>query len=161
MASWGSATYLCPGSTAASCSPTKVALDRQVPNPVAVMGNDNNGILMQIAAVPGQGAATTTGTLFFGVGTQGNNSLGSARLFTLDAVGTFVTNFEGASTIGFIDSGSNAYFFPTNTLPTCANAPDFYCPMSGASPTSVPKSATIVGRNGESATVGFTVDNAG
>jgi hypothetical protein len=153
--------YVCSGGgTGSACSPTKVTLDRQVPNPVAVMGNDNNGVLIQLSAVPEPGAATTTGSLVFGIGTQANNSLSSARLFTLDAVGTFVTNFEGASTIGFIDSGSNAYFFPTQTLPTCADAPDFYCPMSGASPTSVPKSATIVGRNGVSATVGFTVDNA-
>ncbi len=153
--------YVCPpNGTGAGCTPTKVALDHQVPNPVAVMGSDNNGVTIQLAAVPGQGAATATGTLSFGVGTQGNNSLGSARLFTLDGGGTFVTNFEGASDIGFVDSGSNAYFFPSNTLPACADAPDFYCPKSGVNPTSVPQTATIVGRNGLSATVGFTVDNA-
>ena len=50
--------------------------------------------------------------------------------------------------------------FASTTLPTCADAPDFYCPRSGANPTSVAETATIVGRNGLSATVGFTVDNA-
>ncbi len=153
--------YVCPtGGTGTGCAPTRVALDHQVPNPVAVMGSDNNGVTIQLAAVSRPGAATATGTLFFGVGTQGNNSLGGAGLFTLDGAGTFVTNFEGASDIGFVDSGSNAYFFPSKTLPTCADAPDFYCPKSGANPTSVPEIATIVGRNGLSATVGFTVDNA-
>ena len=106
--------YACPSSgTAAGCAPAKVGLDRQVPNPIAVMGGDNNGATIQLAAVPATGRGHSTGTLFFGVGTQGNNSLGSARLFTLDAFGTFVTNFEGASDIAFIDSGSNAYFFPS------------------------------------------------
>lgn len=153
--------YACPSSgTAAGCAPAKVGLDRQVPNPIAAMGGDNNGATIQLAAVPATGAATSAGTLFFGVGTQGNNSLGSAQLFTLDAFGTFVTNFEGGSDTAFIDSGSNGYFFPSRSLPNCADAPDFYCPKSGDSPISVPQTATIVGRNGVSANVGFTVANA-
>ena len=153
--------YVCPTiGNRTACRSTTVALDHQVANPVAMMGSDNNGVTLQMAAVSAPGAATATGTVFFGVGTQANNSLGSSRWFTLDGAGTFVTNFEGASYLGFVDSGSNAYFFPSRFLPACADAPDFYCPMAGASPTSVPQTASIVGRNGLSQTIGFTVDNA-
>ncbi len=151
--------YVCP-SGGAPCTPVRVGVDRQLPNPVAAMAADNNGVMLQLDNVAYPGAASAAGTLFFGVGTQGNNDPGAARLFQLDAAGTFLTNYNGVGTTGFIDSGSNAYFFNDSTLPTCAAAPFFYCPVAGQSPTSVAKSASIVGRNGVSATVGFTVDNA-
>jgi hypothetical protein len=153
--------YVCPsGGTGAVCRPTTVALDHQVPNPVGALGSDNNGVTVQMAAVPEPGALTATGTVYFGVGTQPDNAPGGAKLFTLDGAGTLVTNYNGVAETGFIDSGSNAYFFTTQSLPTCADAPDFYCPVSGSRPTSVAETASILGRNGLSETVGFTVDNA-
>jgi hypothetical protein len=149
--------YVCPGG---ACVPTRVSVSNQLPNPVAAMAADNNGIMVQLDTVAHPGAASASGTLFFGVGTQGNNDLGGARLFTLDVVGTFTTNFNGLATRGFIDSGSNGYFFNDSTLPPCGDSPSFYCPAVGQVPTSVTRSASIVGLNGANATVGFTVDNA-
>jgi hypothetical protein len=145
--------YVCPAGT--GCTPTRVPLDHQLPNPVAAMAADNNGIAVQIDAVARPGAASASGTLYFGVGTQGNNDPAGARQFQLDKSGTFTTNYNGAAMIGFVDSGSNAYFFNDNALPPCADAPFFYCPAN-----SVAKNASIVGVNGAIATVGFTVDNA-
>jgi hypothetical protein len=145
--------YVCPPGR--SCTPTRVPVDHQLPNPVGAMASDNNGILVQLDPVSHPSAASVSGTLYFGVGTQGNNDPGSTRMFTLDNSGTFTTHYNGAAMTGFIDSGSNAYYFNDSTLPPCGDAPFFYCP-----PTSVAKSASIVGVNGTSATVGFTVDNA-
>ena len=111
-------------------------------------------------AVASPGAASVTGTLYFGVGTQTDNGLGAANWYTLDAVGTFVTNFEGLNQgNSFLDSGSNAYFFPTNTILACADYTQFYCPTSNNMPVSVAETATIQGTNGAQAQINFTVDN--
>ena len=151
--------YVCPGA-GSDCRPTTVALDHQVANPVAALDSDNNGITVQLEAVPQQGAATASGIVYFGVDTRPNNGVVNARLFTLDGAGTFTTHYNGVAEIGFVDSGSNGYFFTDLTLERCASAPYFYCPLAGQSPTAVPKTASIVGQNGTSATVGFTVDHA-
>ena len=36
-----------------------------------------------------------TGSLIFGIGTQSNNGLGSAKIFTLDDTANFATTFNG------------------------------------------------------------------
>ena len=90
----------------------------------------------------------------------GDNALGTATWYTLDAAGTFVTNFEGLNqSNSFLDSGSNAYFFPTSTILACADYTQFYCPTSGNTPVSVAETATIQGANGAQAQINFTVDN--
>ena len=154
--------YVCPTSSATSCTPTTISLARQVTNPVALLGTDNNGVVVQVPAVPSPGASNVTGTILFGIGTQADNALGSARVYGLSSQGTFTATFNGTAYPGsFIDSGSNAYFFATNAIPVCADASFFFCPVTSSNaPTSVPESALITGTNGVSATVTFNIDNA-
>ena len=71
------AYYTCPAS---GCQPTQVALAQQLQNPVAMFSTDNNGVLIQLPALPAAGAATATGSLIFGIGTQSNNGLGNATI---------------------------------------------------------------------------------
>jgi hypothetical protein len=146
--------YVCPSQ---GCQPTVVPLDHQLQNPVALFGNDNNGILIQLPSVAPPGATTLGGTLYFGVNTQPDNALGSAGLFTVDGYGDLITVFGGTSmSSSFIDSGSNAYFFDSSiTACTSTTSKGFYCPTS-----SVAESATIQGQNGVTRMVDFTVDNA-
>jgi hypothetical protein len=152
--------YTCPKAGSGElCRPATVPLERQVRNPVAALDSDNNGVTLTLASVPQYGASAVGGTLFFGVGTRANNALGSAKVFALDNDGTFVTNYAGQSQQGFLDSGSNGYFFVANSLAGCIRNVGFYCPVAGGQSTSVPQTAAIVGRNGTTATVGFTVDN--
>jgi hypothetical protein len=146
--------YVCPSQ---SCQPTTVALASQLQNPVALFASDNNGVLIQLPAVSPPGAPTLSGTLYFGINTRSNNSLGSAALFTLDGYGDLITVF-GSTTMSssFIDSGSNAYFFDSSiTACTSKSSAGFYCPAS-----STPESATIQGQNSVTRSVSFTVDNA-
>jgi hypothetical protein len=148
--------YACNGN---NCQATTASLTQQLQNPVWLFGSDNNGVLIQIPQVAASGAVTTTGSLIFGIGTQSNNALGSARILTTDANGNIQTLYNG-QTYGqsFIDSGSNGYFFldsATTGLPICPDTSDFYCPSS---PVSV--SATQIGANRISVPVTFTVDNA-
>jgi hypothetical protein len=146
--------YICPNQ---ACQPTTVALANQLQNPVALLGSDSNGVLIRLPAVSAPGVATVSGTLYFGIGTQSDNALGSAAFFTLDGRGDLITTFAGtAMTSSFIDSGSNAYFFDSSiTQCSSTTSTGFYCPAS-----SLAESATIQGQNGITRSVSFTVDNA-
>jgi hypothetical protein len=148
--------YACTGS---ACSVTTVTLPQQVQNPVAAFKIDNNGVLVELPVV-GSSAPTVSGSLIFGIGTQSNNSLGSAHVFTLDPrTGNISTGFKGKTYSSFLDTGSNAYFFldsATTGMPTCPSPENgFYCPSAR-----VAFSATNTGTNQASSTVSFNIDNA-
>jgi hypothetical protein len=147
--------YVCPST---GCQPTVVSLAQQALNPVALFAADNNGVLIQMPAVPAAGAATVSGSLIFGIGTQSNNGLGGAHVFAADPnLGTIVTTYNnqvyGQS---FIDSGTNVLSFIDDTIPICQNASfaNFYCPG-----TTLNLSATNLGANGMTGAVTFSVAN--
>jgi hypothetical protein len=147
--------YTCPAS---GCVVTAQALAQQVQNPVAMFASDNNGVIIQLPPVSAGGAVTTTGSLVFGIGTQSNNALNGATVLMLNNLGNFTTVFKGASTPGFLDTGSNGTFFlntATTGLPLCTSNTSFYCPASTQNLT-----ATNQGTNGTSTTINFTVVNA-
>jgi Protein of unknown function (DUF3443) len=104
-------------------------------------------------------AASVSGSLIFGIGTQGNNGLGSAKVLMVDSGGRLTTDYKTSTlTHSFIDSGSNAYYFPDDTITKCPDnsvAPKFFCPSS-----TLNLSGTIVGSNGASSAVNFSVANA-
>ncbi len=139
----------------ASCQSIAVDLARQVQNPVGLLGNDNNGVVIDLPAVAAGGAATIGGSLILGIGTQANNSLGNAVVYAVDAnSGTLTTMLNGKSYAGsFIDSGSNGLFFPDGNIAVCASG--FYCP-----PFTQQFTATNLGTNGSSGSVNFSVANA-
>ncbi|HEY6448018.1 MAG TPA: DUF3443 family protein [Acidobacteriaceae bacterium] len=163
------AYYACTTST--SCSPAFVSVANQAANPVALFPSDNNGVIVKLPAVSGS-AATLTGSLVFGIGTQSNNQLPSSpHLFTLTC-DDFSTTFSGTtftpdpSTCGgagsFIDSGSNGLYFPNVTkIPTCptnttvGDISGFYCPSSTEK-----MSATMSAADAASNSVSFSVANA-
>jgi hypothetical protein len=147
--------FACPSS---GCQPITEALAQQVQNPVALFATDNNGVLIALPAVSGP-AATISGSLVFGIGTESNNALGSASVYTLDSSGNLTTQFNGPSyPSSFIDSGSNGIFFLDSSvtgIPGCSGSTGFYCPSSVQN-----FSASNVGGNGTTATVSFSVANA-
>jgi hypothetical protein len=148
--------YACPAS---GCQTTAAALDQQAQNPVWHFASDNNGVALQLPAVPAAGVPGVSGSMVFGIGTRANNSLGSALVYTVDGVGDFTTVFQNKSyPKSFIDSGSNGFFFldsATAGIPACRGSSDFYCP---ATPLSL--QATNRGQNGTSATTTFSVVGA-
>ena len=147
--------YACPPT---GCAVSVEAVAQQVVNPVALFATDNNGVIVELPAVTAP-AATLSGSLVFGIGTQSNNGLGSAKVYTVDQFGDIVTTYKSqAYPNSFIDSGSNGYFFldsAITALPNCTAAVGFYCPSSTQN-----FSATIQGKNGASGTVNFSVANA-
>jgi hypothetical protein len=148
--------YLCPNSV---CQVAAVSLTTQVQNPVWLFPQDNNGLLISLPSIPAEGAQTVSGSLIFGIGTQSDNALGNAQVYTTDQYGNFQTAFNGISySQSYIDSGSNGlYFLDASTLgiTECSDASGFYCP-----PSTVDYTATNTGLNGTSAPVQFSIANA-
>ena len=150
--------FSCPAGSA--CTAAAVPLTSQLQNPVWLFPQDNNGMLVSLPAIPAAGAPTASGSLIFGVGTQSNNALGGARVYTTDDVGNFSTIFQGTTySSSYLDTGSNGIYFQdshTISLPACpGHDSDFSCP-----PATVGLTATTIGHNGTSASVSFSVANA-
>jgi hypothetical protein len=153
--------YSCPSTGCAATDSSIVVEDgQQVVNPVTLLINsttgasDITGVILQLPSVSGTESALT-GTMIFGIGTETNNQLGNATVFTMDSNDDFTTVYNGQNlTSSFIDSGSNALYFP-DQLPVCADNPEFYCP-----PSLTNLSATNQGATQGEGTVNFSVDNA-
>ena len=148
--------FSCTSNRAGGCKPAVAPVNSQTRNPIASFPVDNNGVIIQLPSVPAGGLVSTTGMLIFGIGTQANNGLGSATVFTpVDAYDNIGTAFPvgGTKYTAFMDSGTNTLTFldsATSGLALCKQSglTDFYCP---AAPT--PLNITVFGGNNQSAAV--------
>jgi hypothetical protein len=155
--------YDCPAS---GCSQNGIAvpLAQQVPNPVTMFSLDNNGVLVSLPSVPAGGLPPVNGSLIFGIGTQSNNTVQAATVYTVPSgganAGDLTTTFNGVTYPGFLDSGSNGIFFldeATTGIATCTiQGSPWYCPAT--SPMSL--TATNQGTNGNQGVVNFSIENA-
>jgi hypothetical protein len=147
--------YTC---TSSSCAITTESLVDQVANPVVFFASDNNGVLVELPAVTGA-ETSITGSLIFGIGTQSNNGLGNATVYTINpSTGDITTRFNNNTYTSFLDTGSNAIYFLNTAatgIPTCKDLTFWYCPTSTQS-----LSAANQGASGASGTFNFTVGNA-
>ena len=145
--------------TATGCSGIKAPLLSQVLNPVPLFATDNNGTLIDLPAVAGEGEATLTGSLIFGIDTQSNNASGAQSVLAVDPMsGDITIVFNGVPlSQSFIDSGTNGIYFDDSSLAACTEMgfTDFYCPSATQTLT-----ATLTGGNNVSATATFSVGNA-
>jgi len=141
-------------------------------NPVAAFSSlDTNGVVLQLPSIPAAGAATVTGTLTFGIGTETNNAIPStATTYELDGNGNFAsTLFYGVTytSAGFLDSGSSVLFVSdyatlnslsaqtgvTSVVDCTDNG--LYCPSS-----TLNLSLTNYGYNGTSGVMNLSIGNA-
>jgi hypothetical protein len=166
--SQGSAIYYdCPSSGCGAVTTraaATIAPFQQLPNPVAAFSSDNNGTLIVLPAVDPGGAATLTGTLYFGIGTQADNALsgvtviGTTTTNSPHGAGLITTLYNGQSLVqSFIDSGSSDLFFVDSNITPCSNAnlAGYYCPSSP-----VNLALTIQGQNGASVSFSQTLNSA-
>ena len=146
--------------SASSCAATSEPNASQVINPVAAFPKDNNGVILQLPAIPIGGVVTDTGYLVFGIGTESNNALGASTVLTTTPEGFISTMFDGQTlNSSFLDSGSNGLYFPDSTLPICTgftDASEFYCPSPSPS---VVLMATNQGQNGSTTQVSFQIND--
>lgn len=158
--------YVCPGGT---CTESAVPLGNQLWNPVSAFSSkDNNGIMLRLPSVGASGAASVSGSLIFGLGTQSDNALGSAKIFEVDQYGNFpqvVLNgvtYSSPNNGSFIDTGSNAYYVSdasslssTGIVECGSGLSGYYCPGSPVS-----FNVTVSGANGVNGTVPISIANA-
>jgi len=149
--------YACSGT---SCSGTTVALANQVTNPVALLPTDNNGVLVQLPNVPLGGMSSANGSLTLGIGTRSNNGPAGATAYPANGNAEFTCSFQGSSSdASFIDSGSNALYFPASTGLLPQDSSGFFAP-SLALGSAQSFSATNSGYLGTpSGTVWFNIGN--
>ena len=159
--------YDCP-STGCATIIARAANDaapfQQLPNPAAALATDNNGVIIGLPAAAPTGSPSVTGTMFFGIGTETNNALGTATILA-------TTNSSSAAGAGFLtatyngrvlsqsylDSGSNADYFVDRSIPTCAASgfTGYYCP-----PTPLSLSASFLAADGATVPAPFSIYNA-
>lgn len=154
--------YACTGT---ACTPVAVPPAGQVQNPVALLPVDNNGVVVTLPAVAAAGVPSIRGSVILGIGTQSNNQPTGVTVYPADACGTFLTTYKGTTfTSGlncsqggaFLDTGSNALFFPDAAIPVCSALPFFHCPA-----TPLGLSAVNAGALGSpSGAVNFQIANA-
>lgn len=146
--------------TSGDCASATISVAQQVENPIIGFTTDNNGVIIELQSLSSD-AASASGNMIFGIGTQSNNALGSASVYTLNDEGFFTTTFNSqTSSVSFLDSGSNGYFFVDSSITPCPDngpdaAPGWYCPTSTLS-----LSAQNEGANSTQGTVNFSVDDA-
>jgi hypothetical protein len=143
--------YACPANGACAASAQPVA--QQVVNPVSQFAADNNGVIIDLPAVADLGSASVSGSLIFGIGSQGNNTLGNATVLQPNSGSIYVTSAVGGTTFpqSFFDTGSNGLFFSNASLPQCSG---WYCPASEQT-----YSATFSGTSGSTTAAPFSVAN--
>ena len=159
--SGGAIYYDCPAS---GCSAITTRANKtsapfeQLINPVAGFASDNNGTILSLPSVAPSGAVTLTGTLYFGIGTQTNNALGSASVLPTTNNGYITATYNNtALPDSFLDSGSNYYYFVDTSITACTQNgyTGFYCPSSALSLT-----PTLKGTTGNTISAAFTLYNA-
>lgn len=112
--------YAC--STNGQNGPLNTPLNAILTNPIVSFASDNNGsilVMPSLANYP-QGEPTASGTLYFGINTQSNNTLNSTySILPTPATGGNATFFSatlngqtGTYPTSFLDSGSNELFIP-------------------------------------------------
>ena len=146
--------YTCTGS---GCNGSAVALLSQVQNPVALLPQDNNGLMVELPSVSLGGVPSVNGYLVLGIATQSNNIPSGVKTYPANLNGEFTTKFNGISYSSFLDTGSNGFFFPSpssNVLPDCSY-PDsgWFCPSSTKSFSAINKGSS----GSPSGTVSFQI----
>lgn len=152
--------FSCSGAAGgSSCAETTAPTASQIINPVAKLPVDNNGVVIQLPAVPTGGVSTASGLLILGIGTQSNNTPSSSVVaYGASQQAEFTTTFNGNPYGSFLDTGSNGLFFPApaSLLPGCATNTGWYCP-----PATTSLSATNTASSGSpSGLVSFLIGNA-
>ncbi len=149
--------YACNGSV---CGATTVGLSDQVQNPIALLPQDNNGMMVELPAIVSDGFSSAGGYLILGIDTRSNNTPSGVTTYATDETGNFFTSFNGTVySNSFIDTGSNGLFFPaagSALFQLCAPPnTSWYCP-----PTVIDLSATNMGVFGSpGASVSFQIGN--
>lgn len=151
--------FTCQGGT---CSFLSAPGGLSVQNPVYLLPQDNNGVIVYLDPIPDGGASEGVGAVVLGVDTEANNdpnfiSSGDAYHCVESSSSAFFTNYKGQQIWQSIaDTGSNMLFFQDSSLPQCALTlfTTGYCPNPEVNLT-----ASVHGNTGTPQALSFTVGN--
>jgi Protein of unknown function (DUF3443) len=136
------------GCASSACQPYPLGPAQPVANPVSLFATDNNGVVFDMPGITATGAVNVQGSLYFGIGTQANNQLGSAQEYQFP----MLAEINGTLYPVGIDSGTPFMGYLSDSLagdlPLCGA---FYCPSSP-----VNFSFEVVGANGAAFNVNTT-----
>jgi hypothetical protein len=138
------------------CTPLSkpLAANYRVVHPIAALASDNNGYVLNVQAVPEEGAVATPGTLTLGIGTRSNNVLDVTNVVDLAPNGKFTTVWNGqAYPASYFDTGTEEYYIVTP--PTGASK----CRSHWCASPEADSSATLKGQTTE-ATAKFRVGDS-
>lgn len=141
-----------------SCTTIKtLPLDSEVVNPVAMLSDPsyNNGLTLQFPTVGDNGASNVTGSAILGVGTNLQNQVGSGvQVYPSNGTSSFPigmpVQFNSSNINGFLDTGSNIFFFYDSSISKCSgNNSGYYCPSSSVllTPANLSSSGNYVDTN--------------
>jgi Protein of unknown function (DUF3443) len=118
------------GCASSACQPYLAGPAQPVSNPVSLFATDNNGVVFDMPGISATGAMNVQGSLYFGIGTEANNQLGSAHQYQLP----MFTQIGGIPYPVGIDSGTPFIGYLNDSLagglPLCGA---IYCPSSPVS----------------------------
>lgn len=166
----------------AGCNKTGVIVGQQLRNPVSAFTTDNNGVIISLPQLGTGGAASESGALIFGIGTQANNGITiangpgngnvTATILPIDTnpshaayagISTKFNNITYPTASSYmssvIDSGTSVLLFldtPTTGIPNCASGSGLYCPSTSPDLLSA---INIGANNTPQITTPFTVSN--
>jgi hypothetical protein len=102
------------------CATTALPLEQQVGDPVPAFERNNNGVLIVLPQVSLGGSAQLEGALVFGIGTQANIQVGTAKVFDVDTGGNFSTATRARRTARSWTRAPTRCTSPTPTCPAAA-----------------------------------------
>ena len=154
--------YMYFSCSSGSCAQSQVSLKNQVANPIGYLAQDNNGLVLQLPSpgATGLSATSMTGKVYFGVGTQSNNTFSNVTTLTAsestsDSCYTyFQTQWQNQTICGYVDSGTTLYSFPMPSNSTTLPVDSYGIFVPGSKKM---LSATNVGYNGTQSTVQFVI----
>jgi hypothetical protein len=134
----------------------------QVQNPVFLLAQDNNGIIVRLNPISANGATSAGGSLILGIGTNApiNDPTALSGGTPIRTVGgtafQIATDIDGNTMTFFLDTGTFADLLVPSAVPslTLCSPPTFYCPTTEKTLTAT------VGPSTRSAPLTFKVANA-
>lgn len=145
--------------TSSACNGATIQSGQALTEVVGQFGSDNNGVILSFDAVPAAGAPSATGTMTFGLNTQGDNQTAGVTMTQGLSNASMNTTYNGVPMTAILDSGSFGEILGSAPIATCeigSYGVTWFCPTTITS-----QSASYQYQGGGSPlNVTFLVDNA-
>lgn len=121
--------------TSTTCGSSAIAPDstQTLTGVIGKFASDNNGAILSFPAITGNGAASMTGTLTFGLNTQSNNQTANVPMVNGLSNSSMEAQYNNENMIAILDSGSSNEILSSAPMSTCivsGYSVTWFCPSS-------------------------------